>query len=69
MKTGITINDHMLNTIRQNRFLTWTELAREAGITSSTLFSVKAGRRRASLTTLRKIAKALDVDPSTLVQQ
>jgi len=43
------------------------ELARQAGITPTTLWRIEAGANEPLPVTVRKIAKALGVDPAELV--
>lgn len=50
------------------KFISWAELARTAGISQATIFSIKAGRRNASYRTIRKIAQALNVQPSDIIR-
>lgn len=51
------------------RFWTWSEYARQANISLPTLLSLRAGRRRASFKTVRKLADALGVDPREIVKK
>lgn len=51
------------------KYLSWAELARQANISSATIFAIKAGRRNASYKTLRNIANALGVEPSDIVSK
>lgn len=48
---------------------TWADLSRNAGITQTTIFALKAKRRNASRRTLYKIANALGVEPSDIVSK
>lgn len=63
------LNLEIISRLIDKRFLSWAELGRLAGISSSTIFALKAGRRNASYMTIRKIAHALDVDPQEIVKQ
>lgn len=69
MKTGVTVNGTALDAARRSRYWSWNHLADKSHVAVSTLFSVKNGQRRASFSTLTKIAEALDLDPADLVQQ
>lgn len=51
------------------KYLSWAELARQANISSATIFAIKAGRRNASYKILRNIANALGVEPSDIVSK
>lgn len=48
---------------------TWADLARQANVTQSTLYALKAGRRNPSMRTIYKIAHALGVEPQEIVKQ
>lgn len=69
MRDSVVIDKKVMNRARLARMLTWNGLAQEAGLSPSTIFSIKSGRRLASFTTVRKIAHALNVDPVSLVQE
>lgn len=47
--------------LRERRNLTQQELAKAAGISQSTIAHIENGKKDPSLSTLKKIAKALDV--------
>jgi transcriptional regulator with XRE-family HTH domain len=61
MQAVVYIGDRLKN-LRIRRALTQQELADRAGISSNAL-----NRIELSMSTLRKLAKALDVDPSELI--
>ena len=63
-KVGFNVVDGLIN----GKFISWAELARMAGISSATIFAIKAGRRNASFRTIRKIADALGVEPKDIVK-
>ncbi|WP_302148620.1 helix-turn-helix domain-containing protein [Megasphaera elsdenii] len=63
-KVDFNIVDRLIN----EKFISWAELARMAGISSATIFAIKAGRRNASFRTIRKIADALGVEPKDIVK-
>lgn len=48
---------------------TWADLARNANITEPTIYALQFGRRKASLRTVYKIAKALSVEPSDIIKE
>jgi DNA-binding Xre family transcriptional regulator len=63
-KVDFNVVDRIIN----EKFISWAELARMAGISSATIFAIKAGRRNASFRTIRKIADALGVEPKDIVK-
>ena len=63
-KVDFNVVDRIIN----EKFISWAELARMAGISSATIFAKKAGRRNASFRTIRKIADALGVEPKDIVK-
>lgn len=63
-KVDFNVVDRIIN----EKFISWAELARMAGISSATIFAIKAGRRNASFRTIRKIADALGVKPKDIVK-
>jgi transcriptional regulator with XRE-family HTH domain len=52
---------------RPRRALTQEELAEKAGVDASTVARLERKRTEPHMSTLRKLAKALDVDPTELV--
>ena len=63
-KVDFNVVDRLIN----EKFISWAELARMAGISSATIFAIKAGRRNASFRTIRKIADALGVETKDIVK-
>lgn len=61
-------NGSRLTAARQARTLTQHELARAAGISQPYLHQLEQGLREGSLTTWRKLADALEIPLSTLLQ-
>jgi transcriptional regulator with XRE-family HTH domain len=59
---------HKLRGLRVERALSQAALAREAGLDTATVNRLELGRRPASLTTIRKLAKALSVEPKVLME-
>lgn len=51
-----------LKYLRQNRKLTQGELAKKAGVAQSTIAQIESGRKDPSISTIKLIAKALDVE-------
>jgi transcriptional regulator with XRE-family HTH domain len=56
-----------LRPLRERKALTQRELADQAGVTQSTIQRLETGLQEARPTTLRKLAKALGVKPSDLM--
>ncbi len=59
---------HKLRGLRVERALTQAALAREAGLDTATVNRLELGRRTPSLTTVRKLAKVLRVEPKVLME-
>lgn len=57
-------NGYLAN-IRTTNYLTQRELAEEAGVSPSALSRIEAGTSKPRLSTLRKLAAALDVHPDS----
>ena len=55
-----------LRTLRQAASLSQRELAAAAGLSKATITKLEAGRHTARPATLRKLAAALEVEPSAL---
>jgi transcriptional regulator with XRE-family HTH domain len=53
-----------LKEIRTRRFLTQEELAEKAGVSHSTIVNTERNNAEPQFRTIRKLAKALDVDPT-----
>ena len=60
---------HKVREIRTRRLLTQEELAEKAGVSSSTVANIETDNREPHFRTIRKLAEALDVDPTTLIPQ
>lgn len=56
-----------LSEVRHERGLTQEELARQANVALNTVARIENGRVEPNMSTLRKLAKALDVPPSRLI--
>jgi transcriptional regulator with XRE-family HTH domain len=52
---------------RTRRALTQAELAKRAGVTTATVARIERDEIEPRMTTLRKLAQALEVDPAELV--
>ena len=66
MQAVVYIGDR-LKTLRIRRALTQQELADRAGISSNALNRIELNKAEPHMSTLRKLAKALDVDPTELL--
>jgi transcriptional regulator with XRE-family HTH domain len=62
-----TVDGEGLRELRIERMLSQSELAKIAGTTQATISGFERGERMAQPRTVRKLAEALDVEPSTLV--
>ncbi len=67
MQAVVYIGDN-LKRVRTLRALTQVELAEKAGITPSTVVLIERNKSEPHMSTIRKLARALDVDPSELVR-
>jgi transcriptional regulator with XRE-family HTH domain len=56
-----------LKEVRTKRLLTQDELAEKAGVSQSTIANIERDKAEPQFRTIRKLAKALDVDPTELV--
>jgi transcriptional regulator with XRE-family HTH domain len=58
-----------LKQLRDERFLSHRELARLAGVSPTTVLSIEKNETEPQRRTIRKLAAALGVEPSKLVEQ
>jgi transcriptional regulator with XRE-family HTH domain len=56
-----------LKQIRTRRLLTQEELAEKAGISAATVVNVERNNQEPHFRTIRKLAKALEIDPTELL--
>lgn len=56
------IDPQKVRQLRESKGMTTRMLAREAGISTETIYSIEHGRRQPTVTTLTKIARALGVE-------
>jgi transcriptional regulator with XRE-family HTH domain len=56
-----------LREVRTRRLLTQDELAQKAGVSQSTIANIERDNAEPQFRTIRKLAKALDVDPTELL--
>lgn len=61
------VNVEALKELRRKRVLTLEDLARQAGVSKNTISRAENGGRLYPAS-IRKLAKALDVDPTDLVK-
>jgi transcriptional regulator with XRE-family HTH domain len=66
MQAVVYIGDRLKN-LRLRRALTQQEVADKAGIFSNALNRIELSKAEPHMSTLRKLAKALDVDPTELI--
>jgi transcriptional regulator with XRE-family HTH domain len=62
------VNVERLKTLRTEHVLTLRELAEAAGVSKDTIWRLENGHSEAHPSTIRKLAKALDVQPKELVR-
>jgi transcriptional regulator with XRE-family HTH domain len=62
----VEVNPTRLRELRQARGLSVRGLAKEAGVSTETIYSVEHARRQPSVRTLGKIARALSVEVKDL---
>lgn len=56
-----------LREVRTRRLLTQDELADRAGVSQSTIANIERDNAEPQFRTIRKLAKALDIDPTELL--
>ncbi len=64
----VEVNVQRLRALRQQRVLTLRELEERSGVAYNTIWHLENGKRGAQPRTLRKLARALSVEPEELVQ-
>jgi len=64
----VEVDAAMLRELRRRRVLTMEELAEKAGVGRNTIWRLEHGVMGAQPRTIRKLAKALDVEPEALVK-
>ena len=58
-----------VRTARRRRFMTQAQLAKAAGISQRTLVNIETNKVEPHFSTILKLADALGIDPSNLVDQ
>jgi transcriptional regulator with XRE-family HTH domain len=56
-----------LRNVRTRRLLTQDELADKAGVSQSTIANIERNHTEPQFRTIRKLAKALDIEPTELL--
>jgi transcriptional regulator with XRE-family HTH domain len=64
----VEVNVERLKTLRGEHVLTLRELAEEAGVSKDTIWRLENGHSEAHPSTIRKLARALGVQPKELVK-
>ncbi len=67
MLTDVKIDGEKVRAARERAFLSKRELAEKAGLDRSTVGRIEDGVTEVYPRTIRKLAKALDVDPTELL--
>ena len=62
------VNGHRLRQLRVERALSLRALAQRSGVAFDTINKLELGYRPARLTTIRKLAEALGVEPKELMK-
>jgi transcriptional regulator with XRE-family HTH domain len=63
------IDGGRLRSLRKERLLTQVELSKMTGVAQDSISSLETGKREAHPGTIRKLAKALDVEPTELIKE
>jgi len=66
--SDVEVNVERLKTLRSEHVLTLRELAQEAGVSKDTIWRLENGHSEAHPSTIRKLARALRVQPKELVK-
>jgi transcriptional regulator with XRE-family HTH domain len=64
----VEVNVDRLKALRHRRVLTLRELEQRSGVAYNTIWHLENGKRGAQPRTLRKLARALGVEPEELVK-
>ncbi len=63
------VDGEKLRQLREERFLSHRDLAKNADVSPTTVLNLEAGKVEAQRRTIRKLAEALGVDPTELVKE
>ncbi len=69
MYGSVDINGARLRQLRVQRAISQEDLGRMTGIAQSTISNLESSNRPARLSTIRKMAEALGVEPSELMKE
>ena len=69
MDKFLEVDGMQLRRLRRARALSQRDLARITGIAQDTISQLETGKREAQPRTIRRLAKALSVEPSTLMKE
>ena len=69
MYGSVSINGTRLRQLRVQRAISQEDLGQMTGIAQSTISNLEASNRPARLSTIRKLAEALGVEPSELMKE
>ena len=68
MQMSFEVNGHRLRQLRVERALTLRALAERSGVSYDTINKLELGQRPARLSTIRKLADTLGVEPRELMK-
>jgi integrase len=68
MQMSFEVNGQRLRQLRVERALSLRALAQRSGVAFDTINKLELGHRPARLVTIRKLAKALEVEPKELMK-
>lgn len=63
------MNGERLRSLRKERLLTQVELSKMTGVAQDSISALETGKREAHPGTIKKLAKALDVEPQELIKE
>ena len=69
MQMSFDVNGQRLRRLRVERALTLRALAERSGVSYDTINKLELGQRPARLSTIRKLAEALSVEPKELMME
>jgi HTH-type transcriptional regulator, competence development regulator len=69
MDRFLEVDGMQLRRLRRARALSQRDLARITGIAQDTISQLETGKREAQPRTIRRLAEALSVEPSTLMKE
>jgi transcriptional regulator with XRE-family HTH domain len=69
MYGSVSINGRWLRQLRMERAISQEDLGRMTGIAQATISNLEQGNRPARLSTVRKLAEALGIEPRELMKR